>query len=379
MLKGGIPLGRPFGISVRLHWSWFIVFVYVTWSLAMYYFPQTYPQKDYPQWNETAYVVAGLATSSFVFLSVLAHEMAHSLVGRSVGVNIDSITLFVFGGVARMTEEPKKPGVEFRMAVAGPATSLALAGAFWAIRSVTLDVSEPVAAVASWLGWINLSLAAFNMIPAFPLDGGRVLRSIIWWRSGSLLASTRTASKIGRGTGYLFIFGGLVWMFLGDDWFSGLWLAFIGWFLQNAAAGSYRQLAVDQMLRGHTVSEVMVRGCEAVAPDLTIERLVQDHILPSGRGCFSVVDNAQAVGLVTMENVKAVPRQEWPTRTVGQAMTPVLELRAVKADADLSAVLRVLMVEDMSELPVVYNNAIIGTVGRDNLQSFIKTRSELGV
>jgi len=372
VLKGGIPLGRFFGISIRLHWSWFFVFFLVTWSLAVYYFPDTY--KD---WSRATYIVTGLATSILFFSSVLAHELAHSLVAKAEGIPIHSITLFVFGGVSRMSKEPERPGTEFRVAWAGPATSLVIGGIFWAIHFATLDVNEPVMALCGWLGWINIFLAAFNLIPGFPLDGGRVLRSIMWWRSGNVLSATRTASTIGRGVGYLFIFGGIALIFLGE-WANGLWIAFIGWFLENAAAGSYRNLALHDILKDRTASEVMVRDCPVIPPGLTVERLVQDYILSSGRRCFPVVEGGRVLGIVAMRDAKAVPRDLWPTKTVREAMVPLDKLKSVRANADLSGVLQLMTAEDIDELPVVEGNIIVGMVSRDQLLSFINTHAELG-
>ena len=262
MLGAGIPLGKIFGISLRLHYSWFIVFLLVTWALADGYFPTIYPH-----WSLATSLAVGLATSILFFASVLTHELAHSLGAQSAGIPIHSITLFIFGGVSQMTQEPERPGVEFRLALAGPATSLALGVLFWAIGVLTQETSEPLAALTGYLSWINFLLAGFNLIPGFPLDGGRVLRAVIWWRTGKFRSATRIASAIGRSVGYLFIFGGISLIFWGLL-LNGLWIALIGWFLQNAAAGSYRQLALQDMLQGHSVSEVMTRDCMEVPNSL---------------------------------------------------------------------------------------------------------------
>ncbi|RLC94629.1 MAG: protease [Chloroflexi bacterium] len=373
MLRGGIPLGTIFGISVRLHWSWFIIFFLVTWSLAAYYFPDAHPD-----WSRATAVVTALATSLLFFASVLAHELAHSVVAMRAGIPIHSITLFVFGGVSQMTREPGQPEIEFRMALAGPLASLAIGGLCWGIWWLTRDVNEPVAAVAAWLGWINVVLAVFNLIPGFPLDGGRVLRSIIWWRNKNLRSATRTATTIGRGFGYLFIFGGIFLVFFGN-WIQGLWIAFIGWFLENAAVGSYRQVALHDMLQGHTVSEVMTRECPRVSPKLSLEQLVHDYILNSGRRCFPVVENDRPLGLVTVHNVKAIPRGLWAVKTVTDAMTPFDQLKWVQAGDDLSTVLQLMTDEDVNQLPVLQDGNIVGMVARDNLLSFINTRAELGM
>jgi Zn-dependent protease/CBS domain-containing protein len=373
VLKGGIPLGRFLGVSIRLHYSWFIIFALVTWALAASYFPATYPD-----WNQATYWGIGLATSLLFFASVLAHELSHSMVARAAGIPVKSITLFVFGGVAQISKEPERPDVEFRMALAGPASSLVIAGIFWGIHVATIGVSEPAAALASWLAWINAVLAGFNLLPGFPLDGGRVLRSIIWWRSKNLRSATRVAATIGRGMGFLFIFGGIFWIFRGN-WFNGLWIALIGWFLQSAAAGSYQQVTSQDMLRGHKVSEVMTRDCPVVSPRLTIEQLVHDYILGTGRRCFPVVENSHLLGLVTVNDVKGVSRDLRLTKTVQETMTPLDKLKWVRPSDDLAEVMHLLTTEDINQLPVIENDTIVGMVDRDNLLSFIRTRSELAM
>ncbi|MCI2426524.1 site-2 protease family protein [Candidatus Acetothermia bacterium] len=308
---------------------------------------------------------------------MLAHELAHSLVAQAAGIPMHSITLFIFGGVAQMTEEPGRPGVEFRMALAGPATSLALGVVFGTIWIATTGVSEQVAAIALWLGRINIILAVFNLIPGFPLDGGRVLRSIIWWRTGNLRGATRTASAVGRGVGYIFIFGG-IWMVFQGDW-GGLWMALIGWFIQNAAAGSYQQVVLQDMLKGHRVSEVMMRDCHAISPQLTLEKLVDDYILGSGRRCFPVVEDNRVLGLMTIHNVKQVPRELWSTRTLEKEMTPMNKLKWVGPGEDLASVLQLMTAEDVNQLPVVDEGKIVGMIARENLLAFIQTRAELGM
>ena len=373
MLKGGIPLGSFFGVSIRLHYSWFIIFALVTWALAAGYFPTAYPD-----WNQATYWGIGLATSLLFFASVLAHELSHSVVALGAGIPVKSITLFVFGGVSQISKEPERPGVEFRMALAGPLSSLVIAGIFWGIRVATIDVSQPATALAFWLAWINAVLAGFNLIPGFPLDGGRVLRSIIWWRRNNLVSATRVAATIGRGMGYLFIFGGIFWIFWGN-WFQGLWIALIGWFLENAAAGSYQQVAFQDMLRGHKVSEVMTRDCPTVPPRLTIEQLVHDYILGTGRRCFPVAENSHLLGLVTLNDVKGVSRDERLTKTVQETMTPLAKLKSVRPSDDLAEVMHLLTSEDINQLPVIENDTIVGMIARDNLLSFIRTRSELGM
>jgi Zn-dependent protease len=373
MLRGGIPIGRVLGISLRLNYSWFIVFALVTWSLSANYFPSVFPE-----WSAGLAVTAGILTSLLFFGSVLAHELMHSVVARAAGIPVQSITLFIFGGVSRMGEEPKRPKDEFRMAIAGPLTSLALGAVFWAIWYWLGEFNEFVLAISFWLGLINIFLAGFNLIPGFPLDGGRVLRSILWWRSHNLRRATRTASNIGRAVGFLFIFGGVFFIFQAL-WLNGLWLILIGWFLENAAVGSYRQVALQEVLQGHTAGEVMTRDCPVVPPDITVEELVNDHVLATGRRCFPVESSGRVEGLVTMHNIRAVPRESWPARTTSEAMTPLDKLKSVSPNEDLSTVLKILTEEDINQVLVVEDGAITGVIGRDNLLSFINLRGELGV
>jgi Zn-dependent protease len=371
MLTEGISIGKAFGIPLRLHYSWFIVFVLITWSLA-YNFLQVYSH-----WGLAISIVAGVITSLLFFGSVLAHELLHSLVARAAGIPIHSITLFIFGGVSQMVEEPKKPQVEFRMALAGPLTSLVLGGIFLAIWYWLGDLSEFVKAISFWLGWINIALAAFNLVPGFPLDGGRVLRSLIWWQSQDLRRATRIASNVGRAIGFLLILVGIALIFFGN-WINGLWLAFIGWFLENAASSSYRQLALQDILKGHRVSELMTRDCPTIPPQITIQQLVNEQILTSGRRCFPVVQNDHVLGLITIHDIKGIPREQWHTKTAGEVMTHFANLKSVSPDEDLATVLKILTEQNINQLPVVKDDNIVGMIARDNLLSFISVRSELG-
>lgn len=375
MLRGGIPIGKAFGISLRLHYSWFFIFALITWALVAGYFPSTYPA-----WSLSAKIAAGLVTSFLFFGSVLVHELMHSLVAKSEGIQIDSITLFFLGGVSQMTDEPRTPKDEFRMAVAGPASSLVLGGIFWGIwylsRASFTFPAQFVTGISYWLGLINILLGAFNLIPGFPLDGGRVFRSLLWWRGKNLQSATRIASSIGRGVGFLFIFGG-IWTIFTGNFFSGIWYALIGWFLESSAVGSYRQLLLQDMLKGHVASEVMSRDCMVVPPDITIERLVNENVLTSGRRCFPVISDGHMEGMVTMQNITAVPRNRWNTERVRQVMTPLDRLKSVKPDEDLNTVLQILVQNDINQVPVVENNNIIGMVARDNIINFINVRTEL--
>ena len=377
MLRGGIPIGKAFGISLRLHYSWFFIFALVTWALAGSYFPSTYPT-----WSLSARIAAGLITSVLFFGSVLVHELMHSIVAQRQGTSVQSITLFIFGGVSQITSEPKQPQDEFRMAIVGPLSSLVIGGVlfgiYFGLSHVDTFAAQFVTAIAYWLGYINVLLGAFNLIPGFPLDGGRVLRSLLWWRSHNLTRATRIASNAGRAVGFIFIFVGIYLVFTGN-FVNGVWLALIGWFLESAAVGSYRQLLLQDMLKGHVASEVMSRDCVVIPPDTTIDHLVHENMLTSGRHCFPVVSDSQIVGMMTLLNVKAVPRERWTTETVRKAMTPLGKLKSVRPDEELSSILQILNDDNVSQVPVVEDNKIVGTVSRENLLNFINIRSGLGI
>jgi Zn-dependent protease/predicted transcriptional regulator len=376
-MRGGISIGKVLGIQLKLHYSWFLIFALVTWALVASYYPTTYPN-----WTLSMKIAAGLITSLLFFGSVLFHEMMHSVVAIHEGIPIQGITLFILGGVSEMTDEPKTAKDEFRMAIAGPGSSLVLGGIFWgiwfALRGSTVNSVQFVAGIAYWLGYINLALGVFNLIPGFPLDGGRVFRSILWWRSGKLHRATKIASNIGRAVGFLFILGGIYLVFTGN-WLNGIWFALIGWFLESAAAGSYRQLLLQELLKGHVASEIMTRDCQTVSPDLTIEKLVNENVLASGRRCFPVAEGGRVEGLVTVSDVQRVPRDQWNMKPVRDAMTPLEKLKSVKPDEDLNTVLKTLAQNDINQVPVVQDRNIVGIVARDSILNFINLRAQLAV
>ncbi len=361
-------LGRVFGIQVRLHYTWFIIFILVTVSLV------------YPDWWRLLSWVIGVVTSLLFFASVLAHELSHSLVGRMNGIPIKSITLFIFGGVAQMTREAKKASAELKMAAAGPAASLAIGGLFGLLWLLTQDIIQPLAAMALWLAQVNVILAIFNLIPGFPLDGGRVFRSILWRVTGNYGRSTRIATRVGRGVGYLFILAGIVIIFvLRDWWFSGLWLAFIGWFLNNAASASYRQEQWREALQGFTAADVMTTDCPVVPPNITVRQLVQYYVFPSGRRFFMVADEGRLQGMLTLHNVRSVPQQSWDVTLVREIMTPTDKLRVAYPNQDTLSMMEQMDENDINQMPVVSEGRVVGLVARDNLIRFLRTRSELGV
>lgn len=370
-------LGKLFGIQFRLHYTWFIIFVFITLSFSWQIFPSSYPD-----WPLALHWAMGIVTSLLFFASILAHELAHSLVGRANNIPIKSITLFIFGGVAQMTREARSAGAELKMAAAGPACSLAIAGLFYSVSFFTQNAIVPVAAMAFRLAYINVALAAFNLIPGFPLDGGRVFRSILWQVTGNYKRSTRIATRAGQGTGYLFILGGILIVFLQPfdlGWFSGLWLVFIGWFLGNAASASYRQAQWRGALQGFTASQVMTSDYPVVPLSITVSQLVQGYIFTSGRDCFLVADEGGVRGILTLHNIKSVSQPNWDVTQVNEIMTPVDKLKIAHPDQDALSILEQMDEGNINQMPVVSEGRVIGLVTRDNLIRLLRTRSELGM
>lgn len=372
-MGSSFQLGRVFGIPIWINYSWFIIFALVTFSLGGYYFPQ-----NYPGWRTEFYWAIGLITSLLFFASVLTHELSHSLVARANGVPVRNITLFVFGGVAQITSEATRPLDELIMAVAGPLASLAIAAVCGVIWLVLGAVAEPIGALVSWLGIINASLAAFNLIPGFPLDGGRVLRSIVWMATGDFRRATSIASSMGVAIAYLFIVAG-VWLAFTSSLADGLWIAFVGWFLENAAQNSRRQLALHDALRGVKVRDVMSTDCAYVAGGISVNDLVEGYVLPTGRRCFAVIGGGELLGLTTLHNVKQLPRDRWTSTTVSEIMSPVHQLKVVSPGDEVSTVLQRMDQEDVNQMPVVQDGRFLGLIARDNLLRLIRTRSELRV
>jgi Zn-dependent protease len=366
-------LGKIFGIEFRLHYTWFIIFVFLAVSLATQYFPATNPG-----WSHLLYWTIGIIASLLFFASVVAHELAHSFVARVNGIPVKSITLFIIGGVAQITREATKASTEFKMAAAGPACSLVIGGLFALLWLLTRSASEPVAVTALWLAYVNGVLAMFNLIPGFPLDGGRVFRSLLWRFTGNYRRSTLFATQVGRGVGYLFILGGILVMFFLHDWFGGLWLAFIGWFLENAASASYRQAQWREGLLGITASQVMTTDFPVVPSNVTVNHLVQGYVFTSGRRFFLVVDEDELKGILMLHNIKPVPQQNWGTTQVKEIMTPVDESKFASPDQEALSILEQMIENDINQVPVVKEGRVMGLVTRDNLLRFLRTRSELG-
>ncbi len=371
MRSSNIRLGKILGIQIGVDYSWFVIFVLITMSLSTQY------AALHPGWSKVTHLTVGIVTSLLFFATVLLHEMGHSVVAIRKGIPVRSITLFIFGGVAQIAKEPKAAIDEFWIAVAGPVVSFMIA-IFCLLASVgTRSLSDVLTAVLTWLGEINLMLAVFNLVPGFPLDGGRILRAILWGWRGDFKSATRIASGVGQFIAYVFIFVGVV-MALRGNFFNGLWIGFIGWFLLNAAQQSYRHVAMKQLLAGVTVGDVMSTDCPIVSGAIPISEFVNNEILRTGQRCFLVTQFDRLVGVITLHEVKQIPQAEWGSTPIASAMQPLDHLFMVHPHDPLTGILEKMTTEGVNQLPVVDEGRLVGVLGRDRLLQLIQARLDLG-
>ena len=370
-MKANIKLGRIWGIPIGLHFSWFLIFIFLTWSLATGLFPFQYPGVSI-----IIYWLLAIGTSILFFSSVLSHELGHVFIALRNSVPVKGITLFIFGGVAQITEEPRSPGAEFRIAIAGPLVSLGLAGLFGSL--ILLGDTIPSLGIAgAWLFRVNLILAVFNMIPGFPLDGGRVLRAALWWLSNDYYRATQIASFSGQ----LFAFGFIgfgIFSFLTGNGLNGLWLVFIGWFLRNAASAGYAQANLQRSLQGVTVSQVKTEECVPISGLTPVSQLVQDNVLGQGQRCFVVSEDGTPRGTLTLEDISRIPQRKRPYVRSEQVMTPLDQSLQVAPSTELTQALQSMDQSELAQLSVFENGKFLGMLTRDRVLRFIQTRLEFG-
>jgi len=364
-----LRIGRLFGIPIYLHASWFIVFGLITVTLSTQFASQ------HPQWNEAQHWIAGALTSALFFGSVIFHELAHSLVAQRYKIPVQSITLFVFGGLARLGREPEKPSHEFNIAVAGPFSSFFLAGVFYGLF-ILFPAGTLPGALGEWLMGVNLMLATFNLVPGFPLDGGRMLRALVWGATKDYARATRVASVTGQVIAYaMILYGG--WNALQGN-LGALWIAFIGWFVLTAAQESYAQVTIRSYLKGLHASDVMSAEMPSVSRDISIEDYVQE-LLRTGRRCHLVTGGGKLVGLVSAHNLKEIPREEWSNTPIQSAMLPREQIHWTAPEESLLSILERMQEHDINQMPVVQEESVIGLVTRDSILRVIQTRLELGI
>jgi Zn-dependent protease/CBS domain-containing protein len=373
MFTQSIRLGKILGIPVGVNYSWFIIFALITITLGNQF------AFVYPEWRSSIHYTAGILTSVLFFISVLLHELGHSIAAKQKGIDVRAITLFIFGGVAQITREPDRPMTEFYIAIMGPVVSIVLAGLFALIAYIFQPISEVVVAIAMWLARINFFLVVFNMIPGFPLDGGRVFRAIVWFYLDSYERATRIASGVGQFVAYLFIILGIFFIVGPGLWINGIWIAFIGWFLLTAAQQVSQYVTLKSALRGVKARDVMETDCPRVDLSTTVSDLIEKYMFRTGRRAFLVIENDTLTGLVTLHQIKEIPREAWQTTPLGEIMTPFNELHWVKPDTEISEVLEIMNSEDVSQVPVVSSDKLEGIIGRNHLLRVVKTRLDIGI
>ncbi|HEV3481288.1 MAG TPA: site-2 protease family protein [Candidatus Acidoferrales bacterium] len=371
MFRHTIPIGRVLGIPIDLDYSWFLIAVLITWLLAVNYYPATFKGGTGGE-----YWLMGAVTAVLFFGSILVHELAHSWVALRYKIPIHRITLFIFGGVSQLAGEPPSAAAEFLIAIAGPLTSFALAAIFFLLEGSLVNFA-PALAVAKYLALINGLLGLFNLIPGFPLDGGRVFRAIVWGVNKNFRRATLIAASTGRFFGFLFIVWG-VWQILTGRVADGLWIAFIGWFLESAAGAQVQQQMVQGLLVGHKVSEAMGEACTHVPGSTPLQDLVDEQILSHGRRCFLVDQGDREVGLLTLHNLKEVPRSSWTTTTAAQAMTPIEKLSRIDANAELWTAFEKMGRDGINQMPVMRGNELVGMLSRSDVVRYLQTLQQVG-
>jgi Zn-dependent protease/predicted transcriptional regulator len=368
----GINLFKIAGIQITIDISWFIIFLLVLWSLSAGYFPRQFPDQ-----SVQVYWGAGLVATILFFFSVLFHEMSHSLMAQRCGIEISEIKLFIFGGVSRLSEEAKNPVNEFKIAVVGPLSSFVLAIFFWFCTKLLGGLQLSLAQIITgYLVWINVALGIFNLLPGFPLDGGRILRAIIWYKTGSLSRATKWASDVGKGLaialmvlGALQIFGGML--------IGGIWLIFIGMFLRGVAEGGYQEVVMRQSLEDVQAHEVMIEDVVNVQPDLTVRELVTDYFLRYGFKGFPVMDKGKVIGLISLAEAKNIDHSQESTTRVVDIMQPLNDNIVISPDISLVIAMRKMVTENTARLLVMENDQLLGMITKTGLLRFLEIRNIL--
>ena len=361
------------GIPIRIHYTLWLVFLLIAWSLAYGYMP-----RQYPGLSELTYWTIGIASAIILFASVLIHELSHSYIAKKNGLPIARITLFFFGGVSEMTEEPQDARLEVRMAAAGPLMSFLIAGvlgAFWYLANYS-RAPIVITATVGYGALINAILGVFNLLPAFPLDGGRVFRGSLWAHSKNLISATRTATRISEILSLLMMLGGFVAIIIGD-FVDGIWIVVLGWFIKSGAETSLQQTVLGETLSGVTVNSIMTRNVLTVPPDLALQQVVSDYFLVHPHGGYPVVSNGMILGLVTLQSVRTIPREQWATVTVRQAMVPYERTVMVQPTATVLDAMQKMGRERIGRILVVDGGRLLGIVTRGDIMKSVQTRQQL--
>ena len=370
----GLRIGKIIDIPIYLHSTWVFIFAAITWIIASQF------KQQHPHWSDAQHWTVGVLTSLLFFASVLFHELSHSVVAQHYKIRVVSITLFLFGGLARIEREPSKAIQEFNIAIAGPLASGFLAVCFFGLTKL-FPYSQSVGALATWLGWTNLSLAVFNLLPGFPLDGGRIFRAIVWGATKNFDKATRVAGGSGKLIAYTMILGGMYAAFNGSVQ-NGLWFAFIGWFILNAAQEGVAQVAIRETLAGLSAADVMSKEVPTVPGHITLEEY-SSEVLRTGHRCHLVINGDRLVGMMNVHTLNTVSREEWAHNSVQSAMIPRKDILWTSPEEPLLRLLERLLGADVNQMPVVSGSVdgapqIVGIVTRDSILRVMQTRSELG-
>lgn len=363
-------IGRVLGIEIRVDASWLVLAFLVGWS----FFAQFTAR--FPQLSASGRVVLAAGTAAVFFGSVLVHELSHSVMARRLGIQVEGITLFLFGGVTKTRMEARQPRDEFLVAVVGPLTSFAIAGLMWALVNLTGEaLSDPISYACGYLGWVNLALGAFNLLPGYPLDGGRVLRSILWRASGNPARATRAAATGGKIVGGLLAGFGLLTVFTGD--LSGLWMAAIGWFLFQAAAQADQEVVVRKLLNQIRARDIMSPELVTIPADMSIAQAVDEYFLRYDHSAFPV--DGERAGLITLRAIRQLPRDQWEIRQVWTLTTPLEETCIVAADTPMDEVMESLRGQDSDRVLVVDEGRILGIITPRDIARWVRRSEELGL
>ncbi len=372
--RNEIDLFKVAGVRIAIDYSWAIIFVLVLWSLSAGYFPALHP--GYPA---TEYWMVGTVATLLFFASIVIHELSHAIVGNLLGQPVERISLFIFGGMAHLGHEPTSARDEFKIAAVGPLTSFVLGAIFTAIPHVFhLYGRFPMwASVFDYLGFINFALGLFNLLPGFPLDGGRILRATFWARTGDFRQATARASGWGRGVAYGLIFLGAIEIFSGSL-IGGLWLIFIALFLKGAASASYQSIVIEQVLGSERVSDLMVRDPITIDASTIVADAVRDHFMHHGYGGYPVTSNGRVVGLIALRHVRSCPLEERTSKQVSDIMRPLGPAIVIAPDAPVSNALRQMAEGDTGRLLVMQQDRLMGLLSRSGVAHFLMLRSQLG-
>jgi Zn-dependent protease/predicted transcriptional regulator len=372
-MKGSLTLFKIKDIEIQLHISWIIIFTLISFSMASGFLPANYPDlQPYLYW------IFGAGIALLMLMSVMLHELSHSLVSKSLGIDVKTITLFIFGGIAQMDEEPDNPIKELKIAIAGPAMSILLFAVFSVVAYLAgmMGSSNIVQGTLGYVGSINLILALFNLVPAFPMDGGRVLRAIIWHVKGDLTFATRIASSMGDMFGYFLIFLGLYWAFSGDV-VNGIWFVFIGWFIKNLSESSYQNMLMNDMFTKIHIREFMTEDVVSIERSTSVEKVIREYFYKYKYNSFPVVQGEEVKGIINIERLKDVDRDRRAQTPVGEIAIPIEEKYKVDPKCSVKTAMDKIFSNDLGRVLVIEDGKLLGIISRTDILNYIRVYGKL--